>query len=151
MEPSRLVFSSKLPKDQHLARCRLADLMLDTRIYGGHTTTSDALWAGVPVVTMQGNHFASRVSSSLLLSMGIPELVTRTVNEYKALALKFANGRERLDAVRRKIEANRRTAPLFDTPRFVRNLETAYRMMWENHRAGREPSAITVVESACQR
>ena len=146
VEPERLVFSDKLPKDRHLARARLADLMLDTRMYGGHTTTSDALWAGVPVVTMLGNHFASRVCSSLLKSIGLPELVTGTLGEYKALALKLARDPAQLRMMRQAVEANRRTAPLFDTPRFVQNLETAYRMIWEHYRAGHGPSVITVVE-----
>jgi protein O-GlcNAc transferase len=147
IDAGRLVFADRLPKDEHLARLRLADLALDTRICGGHTTTSDALWAGVPVVALMGNHFASRVSSSLLVNMGLPELVTDSLHDYEALALRLARDPAELEALRAKLARNRETEPLFDTPRFVRNLETAYRQMWELYLAGEEPRQLDVVEA----
>jgi predicted O-linked N-acetylglucosamine transferase (SPINDLY family) len=91
IKSERLIFADRLPKDEHLARLRFADLTLDTRIYNGHTTTSDALWAGVPVITLQGSHFASRVSSSVLSAIGLPEVVTHSLEEYEALAVQLAH------------------------------------------------------------
>lgn len=147
VRPERLIFAGKLPKDEHLARLRLADLALDTRIYNGHTTTSDALWAGVPLITLQGNHFASRVSSSILTAVGLPELITYRLEEYQALALRLASNPTELKAVQRRLERNRLTEPLFDTPRFAKNLEKAYEKMWKIHLAGEKPRQIEVLES----
>ncbi len=126
VNPERLIFAKYLPKEEHLARQKLADLGLDTRIVNGHTTTSDALWAGVPVITLQGTHFASRVASSVLTAVGLPELITHSLEEYETLALRLATHPDQLDAIRQKLGKNRLTKPLFDTPRFVRNLEKAY-------------------------
>ena len=103
VDGDRLIFAEKLPKDQHLARCRLADLGLDTRIYGGHTTTSDLLWAGVPVVTMLGTHFASRVAASLLNAVGLSELITHDLEEYESLALRLAQSSVELAALKSKL------------------------------------------------
>ena len=145
IDPTRLIFSGPLAKDQHLARLRLADLCLDTRTYNGHTTTADALWAGVPVVTLQGGHFASRVSASILSALGMAELITHTVSEYRDLALHLAVDGKALRRIREKIAYGRNREPLFDTPRFVRNLEKAYREMWRIQRRGDRPQAIEVV------
>jgi protein O-GlcNAc transferase len=142
----RLIFTDRLPNDQHLARYRLADLVLDTRLCGGHTTTSDALWAGVPVVTLLGNHFASRVSASILSAVGLPELVTKTLEEYEALAFRLSQNRDELDILKANLADKRLNEPLFDTPRFVRNLEIAYRRMWANSLSGAPPSRIDVIE-----
>ena len=131
IDTQRLVFAEKLPKDLHLTRIGLADLVLDTRIYNGHTTTADALWAGVPVVTMQGHHFASRVSASLLHAIGLPELVTKDLDGYESLALRLASEPDELEKIREKLHFNRNSAPLFDTVRFTRNLEAAYGTMWQ--------------------
>jgi len=131
VNPERLVFTEMLPKDKHLARHRLADLVLDTRIYNGHTSTSDAMWAGVPVITLQGTHFASRVSSSILTAIGLPELITHSPEEYEALAVRLATHPEELNGIRQKLAKNRFTTPLFDTPRFVRHLEEAYKEIWK--------------------
>ena len=128
VEGDRLIFAERLAKDQHLARCRLADLALDTRICGGHTTTSDALWAGVPVVTMLGTHFASRISASLLNAVGLTELITHNLKDYEALAFSLARNPDELDELKAKLARNRLSEPLFDTPRFVGNLESAYRL-----------------------
>jgi predicted O-linked N-acetylglucosamine transferase (SPINDLY family) len=142
VNPERLLFAERLPKQDHLARLALADLALDTRIYNGHTTSSDSLWAGVPVITLQGNHFASRVSSSILRAIGLPELITKSMEEYEALAVKLALKPEERQAIRVKIAMHRFKAPLFDTPRFVKNLEKAYKEMWNIFAAGEEPRRI---------
>jgi len=145
VDPARLVFANRLPtKEEHLARLRLADLALDTRIYNGHATTSDAVWAGLPVVALLGRHFASRVSASLLTTIGLPEPVARSLDEYEALALRLAREPEALAALSRKLEANRRTRPLFDSAGFVRGLEAAYRRMFELFLAGEAPRALKV-------
>jgi protein O-GlcNAc transferase len=145
VDPCRLVFAEKTAtKAQHLARMQLADLALDTRIYNGHTTTIDALWAGVPVVAMQGRHFASRVSSSLLQAIGLPELVTADLAGYESLALRLASNRNELETIGEKLRLNRSSAPLFDTERFTRNLETAYEMMWQRYIAGKKPEHLEV-------
>ena len=143
----RIVFAEALPKPGHLRRFQLADLVLDTRIYNGHTTTSDALWAGVPVVTLSGRQFASRVSESLLRSIGVSDLVTYTLADYEALAVKLAQDRMLLNSFRQRIAANRDNHPLFDTPRFTHNLERAYELAWELHCGGQPPSTFKVMES----
>jgi len=144
----RLVFAPALPKAEHLARLRLADLALDTRIVGGHTTTADALWAGVPVIALKGSHFASRVSSSLLAAVGLAETVTGSLEAYQRLALDLARHPAALAALCGKLARNRETAPLFDTPRFVANLENAFRRMWNGYLAGAPPRSIEVREVA---
>jgi protein O-GlcNAc transferase len=146
IDAQRLIFAERLAKDRHLARAALADLALDTRIYGGHTTTSDMLWAGVPVVTLFGGHFASRVGASLLKTMGLEELVTASLAEYRDLAVRLAQDGAELSRVRRTLAANRDRSPLFDTPRFARNLERAFEGMRACHRTGLEPASFTVVE-----
>jgi protein O-GlcNAc transferase len=146
IRPDRLIFAEKLSKADHLARMRLSDLALDTRIYGGHTTTSDALWAGVPVIALLGHHFASRVSSSLLLSVGLGELVAGSLDDYEALALDLARNPVRLNMIRRKLARYRCTAPLFDTGRFVKNLESAFMKMWDAYRRGEPPRKLEIVE-----
>jgi protein O-GlcNAc transferase len=147
IKSERLIFIGMLPKDEHLGRFKFADLSLDTRIVNGHTTTSDALWAGVPVITLQGSHFASRVSSSILFAIGLPELIAYSLEEYEALAVRLAQNPFELQEIRQRIAQNRLVAPLFDTPRFVRNLETAYKEMWKIFFAGKAPRQIEVQES----
>ena len=146
VDGDRLIFADSVAKDQHLARYRLADLALDTRICGGHTTTSDALWAGVPVVTMLGAHFASRVSASALSAVGIPELITHDLEEYEVLAFRLSQNPDELAGLKTKLSVNRLIEPLFDTPRFVLNLEKAYRQMWNGYLSDQTPSRIEVVE-----
>ncbi|WP_246556391.1 tetratricopeptide repeat protein [Desulfonema magnum] len=127
----RLFFADRLPtKGEYLARIRLADVVLDTRIYNGHTTTSDALWAGVPVITLEGTHYASRVASSVLRAVGLPELVTHSLKDYENLAVRLGNTPAELGRLRMKLEKNRLTKPLFDTPGFVRDMESVYKEMW---------------------
>jgi protein O-GlcNAc transferase len=142
--PARLVFADRVRLDAHLARYRLADLFLDTLPYNAHTTASDALWAGVPVLTCQGATFAGRVAASLLQAIGLPELVTHGLADYEATALRLATDPARLGAIRRKLGQNRRTHPLFDTDRFRGHIETAYATMWDILQQGGEPRSFSV-------
>ncbi len=135
----RLTFAPRAAPHDHLARQGLADLVLDTAPYNAHTTASDALWVGVPVLTCAGEAFASRVAASLLNAIGVPELVTHSLEAYERLAIALARDPERLAAIRARLVRNRRTHPLFDTARFTRHLEAAYRTMWERARRG-EPA-----------
>lgn len=129
----RLVFAPKLPLPEHLGRLQLADLALDTYPYGSHTTGSDALWAGVPLVTCIGETFASRVAASLLHAVGLPELITTGWDDYFRLARDLALHPARLAELCKRLQDQRMTAPLFDTQRFTRNLEELYRRIWQNH------------------
>jgi protein O-GlcNAc transferase len=129
IDPERLVFAERAELREYLARQRCADLGLDTFHYNGHTTTSDALWAGVPVVTKKGATFAGRVAASLLEAIGLPDLITHTAEEYEDLACQLATDPARLAAVRQRLLANRATSTLFDTAAFTRNMEAAYRRM----------------------
>jgi predicted O-linked N-acetylglucosamine transferase (SPINDLY family) len=138
----RLIFAPSAQPASHLARLRLADLFLDTLPYGAHTTASDALWAGLPVLTCAGETFAGRVAASLLHAIGLPELVTHSLAEYEARALELVRDRDRLAALKATLASHRLTHPLFDTVLFTRNLESAYTRMWENHRAGRPPESF---------
>ena len=143
--PERLVFASRLPRaEDHLARLRLAGLFLDTVPYNAHTTASDALWAGLPVLTCPGNTFPSRVAASLLHAIGIPELVTSSLAEYEDIARILAYDPGRLAAIKAKLMRNRDTEPLFDTVRFTRDLEIAYSAMWGRQQAGLPPATIAV-------
>lgn len=148
VNPDRLIFANKLPIDQHLARHKHADLFLDTIYCNAHTTASDALRSGLPVLTKLGNTYAGRVASSLLNAIGLPELITHTVDEYEALAINLATKPDRLSIIKSKLATNRNTTPLFDTPRFVRNLENAYKQMLERHQQGLMPDHIYVSNQA---
>ena len=134
----------RLPKDQHLERHKLADLFLDTRIYNAHTTASDALWAGLPVLTCIGDDFPARVAASLLQAVGLPELITHSLKEYEEYAIRLATQPEELAELKHKLAANRLQTPLFDTERFTRHLERAYVMMWERHLQGLPPAPLRV-------
>ncbi|MGH6803082.1 MAG: tetratricopeptide repeat protein, partial [Methyloceanibacter sp.] len=144
VDPNRLVFAPHAKLEDHLARHRLADLFLDTLPYNAHTTASDALWAGLPVLTCAGTTFAGRVAGSLLRAVGLPELITSTLEEYEALALKLATGDNLMRQIREKLGRNRLTKPLFDTGRFRRHIEAAYTIMWEVHQRGEEPRSFAV-------
>lgn len=144
----RLVFATPEPlMSDHLARHRVADLFLDTFPYNAHTTASDALWAGLPVLTLAGQTFASRVAGSLLRTLGLPELITTSLEDYERAALQLASDRDRLGNLRARLEANRKTSGLFDGGHFARNLEKAYVTMWEIHASGSEPRAFAVSET----
>jgi predicted O-linked N-acetylglucosamine transferase (SPINDLY family) len=142
--PERLVFAPRLPVPEHLARHRLADLFLDTFPYNAHTTASDALWMSLPVLTLAGRGFASRVAGSLLHAVGLPELITHDREEYERLALALAREPARLAALRRHLDAVRTTAPLFDLDRTRREIEQAYRQMWELAQRGEVPQTMVI-------
>jgi protein O-GlcNAc transferase len=144
IDPQRLVFATKLPFQDHLARMRLADLFLDTLPYNAHATASDALWVGLPVLTCAGHAFASRVAGSLLRAVGLPELVTDNLGDYEKTAVALGSDRDKLKQLRARLQANRDTAPLFDTPRTAAHLEQAYELMWERYAAGLPADAIEV-------
>ena len=144
VDPSRLIFAPMVLLAEHLGRLSAADLFLDTLPYNAHTSTSDSLWAGLPVLTCVGETFASRVAASLLAAVGVPELITRSLAEYEALGLRLARVPGELAELRRRLSRNRDTAPLFDTPRFVRNLEAAYEAMWSIHVARGAPRLIEI-------
>ena len=123
VSPERLIFAPRVPPEEYLARFQLADLFLDTLPFNGGTTASDALWAGLPVLTCSGRSFASRMAGSLLQAIGLPELITTSLRDYEGLAADLAAQPARLDELRRRLAENRTTSPLFDTPRFVRALD----------------------------
>lgn len=146
--PERVIFAKRMASPEHLARQPLADLFLDSFHYNAHTTASDALWTGLPVLTRIGNTFASRVAASLLRAADLPELVTQSTEEYETLALALATDPVRLRAIRQKLAAGRDTCALFDTPRFTRGLEAAYRAMWDRHLAGLPPAHIAIDDAS---
>jgi protein O-GlcNAc transferase len=142
VERRRIVFAPGMPKPQHLARLRLADLVLDTHYYNAHTTTTDALWAGVPVLTWPGEMFASRVAASLLTAVGLPELIAATREDYERRAIELAREPQALAALRARLAANRLSTPLFDTGAHVRHLEAAFETMWAAHARGERPRSF---------
>ncbi len=135
----RIVYAQKLANAFHLARYSLADIFLDTTPYGAHTTASDALWTGVPVLTYSGRSFASRVCGSLVRSAGLPELVCETAESFVETAVRYGNDRAALEPLRARLRANRDTCTLFDMPSLVRNLEGLYAEMWRAHESGTLP------------
>jgi len=142
IESHRLIFASRIPLSEHLARHRVADLGLDTFPYTGHATTSNALWVGLPVVTRMGESFASRVAGSLLHAMGLPELITTTAKACEALAIDLALNPHKLKAIRNKLEENRLTTPLFNPELFTRHLENAYEQMVQRYDQRLPPATI---------
>lgn len=144
VDSQRLVFAERMALPEHLSRHRQADLFLDTFPYNAHTTTSDALWCGLPVVTLAGQSFASRVAASLLNAIGLPELITTNQAEYEALAIELALNPSQLSDIKLRLANNRLAAPLFDTPLFTKNLEKAYIKMMELYRADLQPDHIFI-------
>jgi len=145
VEGGRLIFAERTPsKADHLARHALADLFLDTHFYNAHVTACDALWAGLPVISCPGDTFPSRVGASLVRAAGLPELVVDDLEGFESVAVRLAHSPDELRGLRQKLVAQRDTCPLFDTPRFVRNLELAYGAIWANAVSGRPPTAIDV-------
>jgi protein O-GlcNAc transferase len=144
IDPERLIFAPRARLPEHLARHRRADLFLDTLPINAHTTTSDALWAGLPVLTCAGNTFAGRVAGSLLKAAHLPELIVMSSAEYETLALQLAQQPEKLAAIRRKLEQTRLQMPLFDIEMFTRNLEKSYQTMWDIWQAGENPRAFSI-------
>jgi predicted O-linked N-acetylglucosamine transferase (SPINDLY family) len=142
--PERLIFAEHVPLAEHLARHRLADLFLDTLPYNAHTSASDALWAGLPVLTQVGATFAGRVAGSLLTAVGLPQLVTETPEQFRRAAIDLALDRAKLEAIKDELAAKRLAAPLFDTTSYTRGLERAFEMMAERQRSGLPPDHLHV-------
>jgi len=144
IDSSRLIFAKRMFPSEHLARHQAADLFLDTLPYNAHTTASDALWVGIPVLTCMGKSFASRVAASLLNAIELPELITTTQEQYEAKAIELATNPEKLKAIKYKLERNRFTTALFDTPRFTKHIEAAYKQMYERYQTDLQPNNIYI-------
>jgi protein O-GlcNAc transferase len=142
--PDRLIFAARLGYADYLRRYQFADLFLDTSPFNAGATASDALWAGLPLVTCSGEAFAGRMAGSLLQAVGLPQLVTRSLEDYQRLALELARDRAALDGLKAKLAQTRTTCALFDTARFTRHLESAYLTMWQRHQAGEPPASFAV-------
>lgn len=145
VSPDRLIFAPRTTPERHLARQPLADLFLDTLPYNAHTTASDALWVGLPVITTPGSTFPARVAASLLTAVGLPEMIAPSLDEYERLALRLARDTAALSALKAKLSSHRLSFPLFDTTRFTRHLEAALIGMWERHQQGLPPQTFLVV------
>lgn len=144
VDSGRLVFAPIVPAAEHLARHQHADLFLDTLPCNAHTTASDALWAGLPVLTCSGDTFAGRVAGSLLMAIGMPELITESFEEYEQAALALASDPRRLIALRQKLQKNREASALFDLPKLTGNIEAAYARMWQTRLSGQTPAAFSI-------
>ena len=142
--PERIIWAERMALPDHLARHVHADLFLDTFHCGAHTTCSDALWGGLPVLTLAGPTFASRVSASLLNAVGLPDLITGSVAEYEAVAKSLATSPQRLVELRGRLQRNRSQMALFDTPRSARSLEAAFHAMWDRWSRGLAPDHLSV-------
>ncbi len=142
VDAARLVFAQKVPMDIHLARQKLADLFLDTFVYNAHSTATEALWLGLPVVTKIGKSFASRVAASLLTSLDMKELITETEEEYESIICDFAENPKRLHAIKEKLEGNRLSGPLFNSELYTKNIEKAYEQVYKNYQNGDCPKAV---------
>lgn len=146
VSPNRLVFAERFSNADHLARHSQADLFLDTWPYNAHTTASDALWSGLPVLTLMGNAFPGRVAASLLKAIDLPDLITYSVNEYELLAIELATNPNKLCSIKERLIQNRLSSPLFDTKLFTKNLEAAFFRMHEYHQKGIKPKSFSVIE-----
>jgi len=148
IDPLRVIFAARAAQADHLARHRLADLSLDTLPINAHTTASDALWAGLPLLTCMGESFAARVAASVLRAAGLPELVTGNLVDYEEAAVRLATTPGELTVLRNRLRDGRSTMPLFDSPRYTQHLEDAYRLMWYAHCRGDEPQSFDVPADA---
>ena len=145
VDANRLVFAENMPVDKHLGRLKLADLFLDTFNFNAHTTASDALWSGLPVLTKMGKGFAARVAGSLLTSIELPELITTSEEEYEALAISLAINPKKLTAIKKKLIERKNSAPLFDTEVYTKNLEKAYIQAHKRYADGLPPAEFKVL------
>ena len=133
VDPSRLIFTERLPTDQHLARHKLADLFLDTFNFTAHSTASDALWAGLPIITKKGEQFVARCAASMLNAVGLPEMITKTEKDYEELALKLATDKSLLSSIRERLAKNRLSTPLFNTEKYTKDLEEAFEKVYSHY------------------
>ncbi len=132
VNPNRIIYSDELPKFDHLSRLKLADLLLDTLVYGAHTTTVDGLWAGIPTITIYGKHFASRTPSSILKAISLEKLIAKNENEYLKLAHHYYENKQELEFLKNELNENVKTTNLFNSKMFTENIEKAYRQMYKN-------------------
>ena len=139
-----MIFAKRIDPSEHLARHRAADLFIDTLPYNAHTTASDALWAGIPVLTCMGESFASRVAASLLKAIELPELITTTQEQYEATAIELATNPEKFNDIKNRLERNRLTTALFNTQRFTKHIQAAYKQMYERYHANLQPNNIYI-------
>lgn len=144
IDPARIIFAKRLPLADHLARHRCADVFLDTLPYNAHTTASDALWAGLPVITLTGSSFPGRVATSLLKSIHLPGLITNSPTEYETLAIELAKNPTKLEQIKLQLDQNRLTTPLFDAPLLTKNIEAAFKVMHQRNQAGSLPDHIDI-------
>ena len=144
VSPERIVFAPRIPPDRHMPRQRLADLFLDTLPYNAHTTASDALWTGLPVLTCIGTAFAGRVAASLLSAVGLPELITTSLDDYERLAVQLAREPARLAEIKAKLARNLKTTALFDTERYRRHIEAAFETMARRRDNGERPESFAI-------
>ncbi len=144
IDQGRLLFTNRMMHSEHLARLKLADLFLDTYPCNAHTTASDSLRACLPIITLRGNSFASRVTSSLLSSVGLDKLITDTKQEYEALAIKIATENDYFDKIKNELKNNIKTKPLLNTRKFTKNLEKAYFNVYEKYINNNTPENIEI-------
>jgi predicted O-linked N-acetylglucosamine transferase (SPINDLY family) len=144
LSKDRLVFARRMPNAQHLARYELANLFLDTSPYGAHTTASDALWAGLPVLTRLSESFASRVASSLLRAIGLPELITESLKDYESMAIELALNPDKYSLIRAKVGESRFNSTLFDTVGFTKDIESSYRVAYDRYCLGFLPKSTYI-------
>ena len=144
VDESRIIFAKHVPVEEHLNRIKMADLFLDTLPYNAHTTASEALRMGVPVITLIGNSFASRVAASIVTACDMPELITQTQDGYESLAIELAKNQGRFNSIKQKLIENLATSSLLDSQRFTKNLEMAYEEMNARAHSKQEPDHIIV-------
>jgi predicted O-linked N-acetylglucosamine transferase (SPINDLY family) len=142
VDSHRIVFAPYMSIEKHLNRIQYADLFLDTLPYNAHTTSSDALRMGLPVLTLQGKAFASRVAASLLMAVDLPELIVDSQQDYESLAIELSTNPEKYKIIKEKLSNNLSNAPLFNTPMYVENLESAYKTIFERYHLGLSPDNI---------
>ena len=142
IDPNRLIFAEHLKIEDHLQRIKFADLFLDTFPYNAHTTCSDALRVGIPVLTLKGNSFASRVAASLLSAISLNELIVTNIGDYKNLAIKIYNEKNYLDEIKKKIAINKKESNLFKVEIYTKNIEKAYKKVYQNYLEGIKPQNL---------
>jgi len=144
--PGRLIFAPRTGLEGHLARQCVADLFLDTLPYNGHTTASEALWVGLPILTCLGSTFAGRVAASLLTAVGLPEQIVYSLRDYEDRALAIAQDPTLLASIKSRLAQNRATSPLFDTARFTHDIESLYVAMWQRYLDGQSATASPLAD-----
>jgi predicted O-linked N-acetylglucosamine transferase (SPINDLY family) len=144
LNPNRIIFAKRISTEQHLSRHKLADLFLDTSPYNAHTTASDSLWSGIPLLTKFGNSFAARVAASLLKSVDLPELITYSDSEYIEKAIYFAKNKDELYKIKNKLSLNRDKFPLFNTSLFCKNIEKSFKEIYKRKKEGKRPDHIFI-------